>query len=261
MLGTMRRQWRGAVVPVTLLVLAEIYCVATNLQSDSLARPSDIAIAAVQALIDGDILRSTAQTLWAAAAGLGIGLGIGLSVGILLGLFAIFNDLMDFSIEAFRPIPSVALIPVAMLLMGFGYGMEISIVAFATTWPILILTRSAISGIEPRLIEVARALRFGLLARIWKIVLPAALPRIFVALRLAIGIALVVAVTVEISANPLGLGYAMMSAQQSLHPDLMFALLFWTGFVGWVLNAGLFQLERRFFGSAAAANAAVEVVP
>jgi ABC-type nitrate/sulfonate/bicarbonate transport system permease component len=259
-LGTMRRQWRGAVVPVTLLVLAEIYCVATNLQSDSLARPSDIAIAAVQALIDGEILRSTAQTLWAAAAGLGIGLGIGLSIGILLGLFAIFNDLMDFSIEAFRPIPSVALIPVAMLLMGFGYGMEISIVAFATTWPILILTRSAISGIEPRLIEVARALRFGLLARIWKIVLPAALPRIFVALRLAIGIALVVAVTVEISANPLGLGYAMMSAQQSLHPDLMFALLFWTGFVGWVLNAGLFQLERRFFGSAAV-KAAVEVVP
>jgi ABC-type nitrate/sulfonate/bicarbonate transport system permease component len=247
-------------VPVTLLVLAEIYCVATNLQSDSLARPSDIAIAAVQALIDGEILRSTAQTLWAAAAGLGIGLGIGLSIGILLGLFAIFNDLMDFSIEAFRPIPSVALIPVAMLLMGFGYGMEISIVAFATTWPILILTRSAISGIEPRLIEVARALRFGLFARIWKIVLPAALPRIFVALRLAIGIALVVAVTVEISANPLGLGYAMMSAQQSLHPDLMFALLFWTGFVGWVLNAGLFQLERRFFGSAAV-KAAVEVVP
>jgi ABC-type nitrate/sulfonate/bicarbonate transport system permease component len=259
-LGTMRRQWRGAVVPVTLLVLAEIYCVATNLQSDSLARPSDIAIAAVQALIDGEILRSTAQTLWAAAAGLGIGLGIGLSIGILLGLFAIFNDLMDFSIEAFRPIPSVALIPVAMLLMGFCYGMEISIVAFATTWPILILTRSAISGIEPRLIEVARALRFGLFARIWKIVLPAALPRIFVALRLAIGIALVVAVTVEISANPLGLGYAMMSAQQSLHPDLMFALLFWTGFVGWVLNAGLFQLERRFFGSAAV-KAAVEVVP
>jgi ABC-type nitrate/sulfonate/bicarbonate transport system permease component len=256
----MRRQWRGAVVPVTLLVLAEIYCVATNLQSDSLARPSDIAIAAVQALIDGEILRSTAQTLWAAAAGLGIGLGIGLSIGILLGLFAIFNDLMDFSIEAFRPIPSVALIPVAMLLMGFGYGMEISIVAFATTWPILILTRAAIAGIEPRLLEVARALRFGLVARVWKIALPAALPRIFVALRLAIGIALVVAVTVEISANPLGLGYAMMSAQQSLHPDLMFALLFWTGFVGWVLNAGLFQLERRFFGSAAV-KAAVEVVP
>jgi NitT/TauT family transport system permease protein len=253
----MTRKWRGAVVPVTLLLLAEVYCYATNLESDSLARPSDIAIAAVQALIDGDILRSTAQTLWAAAAGLGIGLAIGLSVGILLGLFAIFNDLMEFSIEAFRPIPSVALIPVAMLLMGFGYGMEISIVAFATTWPILILTRAAISGIEPRLIEVARALRFGLLARIWKIVLPAALPRIFVALRLAIGVALVVAVTVEISSNPLGLGYAMMSAQQSLHPDLMFALLFWTGLVGWAINAGLLQVQRRFFGPAAA----VEVLP
>jgi NitT/TauT family transport system permease protein len=159
---------------------------------------------------------------------------------------------MEFSIEAFRPIPSVALIPVAMLVYGFGYRMEIAIVAFATTWPMLLFTRAAVGSIEPRLVEVSRALGFGTLARVWKIILPAALPRIFMAFRLAVGIALIVAVTVEIAANPYGLGYAMMVAQQSLRPALMFAILIWIGLVGWLLNALMIWAQRRLFGPAAA---------
>ena len=67
----------------------------------------------------------------------------------------------------------------------------------------------------------------------------------------ALGIALVVAVTVEITANPLGLGYRMTIAQQSLQPDLMFALLLWIGLLGWSLNALLVRAEARLFGAAA----------
>ena len=77
--------------------------------------------------------------------------------------------------------------------------------------------------------------------------LPAALPRIFVAFRLCVGIALVVAVTTEIAANPQGLGYALMNAQQSLRPDLMFAMLLWIGLLGWGLGAGLLWLQRTWF--------------
>ena len=66
--------------------------------------------------------------------------------------------------------------------------------------------------------------------------IPAALPRIFVAFRLAAGIALIVAVTVEIAINPIGLGSAIMLAQQALRPELMLAYLVWLGMVGWGLN-------------------------
>jgi ABC-type nitrate/sulfonate/bicarbonate transport system permease component len=102
----------------------------------------------------------------------------------------------------------VALIPLALLIYGYGFRMEIAVVAFACFWPLLIITESAVRGIEPRLLEVSRALGFGLAARVFKIVLPAALPRVFVGLRLAAAVSLVVAVTVEITANPIGLGYA-----------------------------------------------------
>jgi ABC-type nitrate/sulfonate/bicarbonate transport system permease component len=242
--------WRGLVVPAALLVLAEIAAIATHLQSDALARPSEIIVAAGNALLDGSLLLATAQTLWSAAAGLAFGIPIGLAAGAVLGLFPVVDRLMNFSIEALRPVPSIALIPVFMMVFGFGYRMESATVAFATVWPILILTRAAVAGIEPRLLEVSRMLGFGLLARTWKIILPAALPRLFVALRLAIGVALIVAVTVEIAANPLGLGNGMMAAQQSLHPDLMLAHLLWLGVVGWGMNASLLWLQRRLFGRA-----------
>jgi ABC-type nitrate/sulfonate/bicarbonate transport system permease component len=249
MRGTWRgAAWRGLLVPAALLVLAEIGAVATHLESDALARPSEIILAALKSLADGSLLSATAQTLWAAAAGLAFGIPIGFVAGVILGLLPVVDRLMNFSIEALRPVPSIALIPVFMMVFGFGYRMESATVAFATVWPILILTRAAVAGIEPRLLEVARMLGFGLVARTWKIVLPAALPRLFVALRLAIGVALIVAVTVEIAANPLGLGNGMMAAQQSLHPDLMLAHLLWLSVVGWGLNATLLWLQGRLFG-------------
>jgi ABC-type nitrate/sulfonate/bicarbonate transport system permease component len=68
---------------------------------------------------------------------------------------------MEVTIEALRPIPSIALLPIALIALGFGYRMEIVIVAFACIWPLLILSRAAVGSIEPRLIEVSRALRLS----------------------------------------------------------------------------------------------------
>jgi sulfonate transport system permease protein len=149
------------------------------------------------------------------------------------------------SIELLRPIPSVALIPLAMLVFGFGLRLEISVVAFATFWPMLVLAQAAARQVEPRLLEVARALQLSPAERFAKIVLPAMVPRLFVALRLGVAIALVVAVTVEIAANPHGMGYTLMIAQQSLDPALMLAWLFWIGAVGYAVNAGALWLQRR----------------
>jgi len=248
---TQRSGWRGLVIPVGLILLAEGAARATGWESSMLAMPSAIAAAFVAALADGTIFTATLQTLATSLGGLALGAALGLVFGILLGLVRTADRLMEFSIEAFRPIPAVALIPIALLVFGFGFRMEMSIVAFAAFWPVLILTRAAVAGVEPRLIDVARALGFGASARVWKIVLPAALPRIFVAFRLAAGIALIVAVTVEIAANPIGLGYNMMLAQQTLRPELMLALLVWLGLVGWAFNLVLLWSQKRLFGPAA----------
>jgi NitT/TauT family transport system permease protein len=238
---------RGLAFPVGVLVLCQLAAMLSHLQSDTLAAPSAALVAGAQAFADGSILLATVQTLGNAFGGLALGGGIGLIAGILLGSSTTADRLMEFSVEALRPIPSVALIPVAMLIFGFGFRMEIAIVSFAAFWPVLILSRNAVAGVDVALFDVARVLRLTPLARTVKIVLPAALPRIFVAFRLAAGIALTVAVTVEVSTNPLGLGYGMMLAEQSLHPELMLAYLLWIGIIGWGFNFAIINAQRRLF--------------
>ncbi len=242
---------KAFMLPVAALVVFEIWVRAIHLQSDSLAPPSAIARAFGEAVADGSVLTATRDTLISAFAGLLIGGAVGLAFGIALGIFQIFDRLMEVTIEAIRPIPSIALLPIALIALGFGYRMEIVIVAFACVWPVLILSRAAVGGIEPRLIEVSRALRLSPADRVRKIIIPAALPRIFLAFRLAAGIALIVAVTVEIAINPIGLGAAIMTAQQALRPDLMLAYLLWIGIVGYLLNIGLVVAQRHMFGRAA----------
>ena len=247
----MSRIAKALAVPAALLVAAELAVRLSGTTSDAVAAPSAVVLSLVKALGDGTMLLATRDTLAAAFAGLGLGATIGLAGGLLFGLVKPLDRLMELTVEAIRPIPSVALIPIGMLVLGFGYRFELVIVAYASIWPMLIMTRAAIAGIEPRLIEVSRALRLSAGQRLVKIILPAALPRIIVAFRLAAGFALVVAVTVEIAANPQGLGYGILIAQQSLDPALMLAYLLWIGLVGYGLNGLLSFAQRRLLGRAA----------
>ena len=238
------RPW---VFPALLLGALEWYARTAGRNSDALAPPTQAIAAFGRALVsrgDDSVLQATAFTLGSAGAGLLIGALSGLLIGLVLGLSRRAASMGFLSIEVLRPVPSVALIPLAMLVFGFGYRMEISVVAFATFWPLLILSQAAVRQMEPCLPEVSMALGLSPWQRISLIVLPAVLPRLFVAFRLGVAIALVVAVTVEIAANPNGMGYALMIAQQSLAPDLMLAWLFWIGVMGYVINVATLSLQR-----------------
>ncbi len=231
--------------PAGALALFEVYARGIGNSSDAIAPPSAALAGFASAVVDGSLLGATAFTLGSAALGLLLAAVLGITAGIALGLSPRATRMSFLSIEIFRPIPSVALIPLAMLMFGFGLKMEFSIVAFACFWPLLLLSQAAVQQVEPRLLEVSRMLRLTPMQRASKIILPAITPRLFVALRLGVAVALVVAVTVEIAANPYGMGYAMMIAQQSLNPGLMLAWLLWISVVGFVINAGALLLERR----------------
>jgi len=235
---------RALALPVAVLAALEVYARTIAVNSDALAPPTQAAQAFLQAVSDGSLFAATGFTLLGAGLGLLIAAVLGIALGILLGLSRHAAQTGFLSVEIFRTIPSVALIPLAMLIFGFGINMEVSVVAFATVWPILILTQTAVRQIEPALLEVARALGLSPGARIAKIIIPAMLPRLFVALRLAVAIALVVAVTVEIVANPYGMGYAIMIAQQSMEPALMLAWLLWIALVGYVVNEAALRLQH-----------------
>jgi ABC-type nitrate/sulfonate/bicarbonate transport system permease component len=236
--------FRPFVFPAVLLGALEVWARTTGQGSDALAPPTAALRAFGGALADGSLLAATAFTLGSAGLGLLIGAVLGLALGTLLGLSRRAARLASLSVEVARPVPSVALSPLALLVFGFGLRMEVSVVAFACLWPVLVLTQAAVLQVEPRLLEVAQALQLSPWQRFVWIVGPAIVPRLFVALRLGVAIALVVAVTVEIAANPHGMGYALIIAQQSLDPALMLAWLGWVGAVGYAINAAALALQR-----------------
>ena len=231
--------------PLAALALFEVYARTAAAGSDAIAPPSAALLAFGRAALDGSLLQATTFTLVSAAVGLLVGGSLGVSLGIALGLSKRAAQISSLSVELLRPVPSVALIPLAMLVFGFGFRMEFAVVAFASFWPTLVLTQAAVAQVEPRLLEVSHVLGLSATQRCFKIVLPAIVPRLFVALRLGVALALVVAVTVEIAANPNGMGYAMMIAQQSLDPALMLAWLGWIGVVGFAINAAALWLQRQ----------------
>ncbi len=89
------------------------------------------------------------------------------------------------------------------------------------------------------MLDVADVMEMSFAEKLRKIILPAAFARINVGLRVAAGIALVVAVTTEIVLNPRGLGYSLILAQQSLNVALMYAQLLWLCVVGYAAQRGL----------------------
>ena len=251
------RRWRGLLVPVALLMLAEGLFRAFVDASDSLAPPSRVLAGWWAIATDGSLLRGTVATIATLLGGLLLGATLGLVVGIALGFSELLRRFSFITIEMLRPIPSVALLPLSLLIFGFGYRMEIAVIAFATFWPSLILTQTAVAQIEPRLIEVSRLMGLTHLQTAWKIVLPAAAPRLMTALRLPSGLALVVAVTAEIVSNPQGLGHDLMIAQETLRPERMLAVLFWVGLIGWSKNAALLRLERHLFAHRAEVDTSI----
>jgi len=236
---------KGLVLPLVLLLLLELATRTVLVRSDTIVSPIVAISTLFKMFRDDELWRMTGFTL--ATSGLGLTLAAVLAVpsGIALGLSARAARASFLTIEVLRPLPSIALAPLALIVFGFGLRMEVSIIAFACFWPILVLSQAAVRQVEPRLLEVGLALRFNSWDRAMKIILPSIVPRLFVALRLSVAIALVVAVTIEVAMNPNGMGYGLVSAQQTLDPASMMAWLIWIAVVGYLLNAAASALQRR----------------
>jgi ABC-type nitrate/sulfonate/bicarbonate transport system permease component len=236
---------RGFLIPGLLLIFWEMAARA-NAIPEALSRPSLIVEAIQSAVLVGSLPLATLQTLQTTMLGLILATAIGIAIGLLLGMSPFLNGVVGPSIEAFRPVPAVALVPLALLLFGFGVSLEVSIVAFACVWPIIVVTIAAVQGLDERLTQIARGLEFPLYLQIVKLILPAAIGRIWVGIRIAAGIALIVAVTVEIIINPRGLGYAMIFAQQMFQVDLVYGYVVWTGILGWLFNLLIQLIDRNW---------------
>src|SRR5262249_2209596 len=145
--------------------------------------------------------KQVAATLDAWALGLALATLISVPIGIIIGTSKMAYEMSSPMIEFMRPIPSVALIPLAILLFGQGFLMKIILVTYAMTWPILFTAIYGVHDVDPVAVETARC--FGLKRRniLWRISLPSAAPLIFTGIRISASIGLIVVIAAELLAS------------------------------------------------------------
>ncbi|MFJ9098501.1 ABC transporter permease [Streptomyces sp. NPDC102405] len=207
---------------------------------DGPARHLFLSSAAVDDILPS-LGRMTAGFALAAVAGIVLGVAVGRS----RRAYALTNPVLQFA----RAVPPPALVPVFVVVFAFGTPMQIASIAFSAVWPVLINTAAGVRNTDPLRLDVAAVLRLNTAERLWFLVLPSALPRIFAGLRLSLSLSLILMVFSELlpgTAN--GIGFTLTEAQTRSDLLTVWAALVLLGALGYLLNTGLLAIEKRLIG-------------
>ena len=220
---------------VVALLLWEVISIAGIVNKSAMPTP----FATFDAIVKhaGGLGSAVLGTLEAWALGIVIAAIAGIAVGTVVGRSRTADAATETLVRMMRPLPSLALIPIAILVAGLGLKMTSGLVSFAAFWPIFINTRAGVHQVDNRFLESASALGLRRFELIRRVVIPASLPMIASGIQVAISLALVVTVSVELVGGTGGLGQFVLAAQQGNATSSMFAGVIVGGSLGWALNA------------------------
>ncbi|WP_428563233.1 MAG: ABC transporter permease [Solidesulfovibrio sp. DCME] len=195
--------------------------------------------------VSGELWRQGGATLGRVLAGFAVGGALGAALGFCCGVFPGLGRAVRVTAEFLRPIPSVALIPVGILLLGIGFGLCLAIAAFACAWPAYVAALAGAGAAGTELRDTARVYGFTPGETVRLVRLPAAMPQVLSGLRIALAVAVAVTVTTEMAASPSGLGSFILECSLARRPEGMYAGIVAVGLLGFGVNACFLALRGR----------------
>jgi ABC-type nitrate/sulfonate/bicarbonate transport system permease component len=196
-------------------------------------------------LTKGSFWDAVSSTIQGWALGLGIAAALAIPLGIVIGSTRLLYRAMRGLIEFLRPIPSVALIPLAILIYGTGLKSKVFLASFAAFWQLIVATLYGVQDVDPVATDTARSFGFSRRQRLFRVTLPSAIPYIATGLRIASAVSLILNVTAELVIGSSGLGRSINVARSGGNEELMYALIIATGILGLLLNEIFVRGERR----------------
>lgn len=198
-------------------------------------------------LVSGGFWSAIGATLAGWGLGLLIGVVAGVVLGTLIGLSGVLRISTAVVVEFLKTVPIIAILPLAILVLGTGLTTKITLVAFGVLWPLLVQTIYGVRAMDPVIRDTATALGIGPLRRFSVVVLPSAAPFIATGIRVAAAGALILTIVVELIAGGSGLGVlistAALSGAQAL--PAMYARIIVAGILGFAMAALITRAERR----------------
>lgn len=249
----LRRGFSIATRWIVLLGILVVWQVATMLMDNTFfPTPAKIVQQAARLwLPDGDglLTRSMRQdvlpSIARALAGFALAVVLGIALGTAIALSRRLEAYLDWILQFMRAVPPPTLFPVFLILLGTTDQMRIALIAFGSVWPVLLNTIEGVRSVRPLTLETARVFRINPAARLFKVVLPAAGPKILAGVRTSVSLALILMVISEMIASSSGIGYQLVQAQRSFAITRMWAGILLLAILGYLFNFVLTLVERR----------------
>ena len=165
--------------------------------------------------------------------------------GAVVGLVPFLRRATRTTVEFLRPIPSVAIIPLAVLVAGLSREAALVVVVYAPFWQVFIQVLYGVGDVDTVADDTARSYGLSRLQRLRHVVLPTALPYVITGFRLAASIALVLTITAELVIGNPGIGRQIDVYRSAPDAPGLYALVLVTGLLGLLVNLVTRLVERR----------------
>jgi ABC-type nitrate/sulfonate/bicarbonate transport system permease component len=170
---------------------------------------------------------------------------IAIPLGILIGTSRFADDSTRGVLEFLKPIPPIALIPVALLVWGPSTTMKLTLIAFGATRVLLIQVVYGVRAVDQVALSMARSYRLGRVQTLRRVVLPGMSPYIVTGLRVSAAVALIVTIVTEMVGGVPGLGQGILEAQNANALPRMYAMILLSGALGLAANGAFELIERQ----------------
>ncbi|MEU0137251.1 ABC transporter permease [Streptomyces sp. NPDC006296] len=211
------------------------------------ALPGPVAVAgrAGELIADGTLTDDALASLRRVLTGFALGTLLAVPVGFLMGWYPVARGLLEPYVQFFRTVPPLAMIPLAIVLLGIGEVPKVFVIFLAAFLSSVVAAYQGVVGVNRTLIDAARVLgaRDGTI--FLKVVVPASAPFILVGMRIGLGSAWGTLVAAELIAAQEGLGFRMQSAQLYYDLPTIFVGLITIGLLGLLMDRLLLLAERR----------------
>lgn len=242
---------RALFLPLLLVALWQIW--GQGLPEKSQAPlPIGVFDAAVELIGSGDLPMAVLLSLGRVALGFLLAGSLALVLGLLMGYIRAVERNLDPIVESFRPVAPIALLPLAILWFGTGTPAAVFVVAYAAFFPMIVNTIHGVKTAERRLVQAAQTLGLSRAQILQAVILPAALPAIFVGARLSMGLAWMSIVAAELAVGSKGGGGGtggigeMMFVFYAYYIELdsIVVCMITVGLVALAIDHGLRRLQR-----------------
>jgi len=213
-----------------------------------LPTPADVGRVTLDMLRSGELARHFFTSLGRVAEGFGLAALAALGLGVLVSLCVPLRFMVEPIIEFVRPIPPLAFLPMFLVWFGLGEASKVAFIGYTTFFPMFVAIAASVLRVDVVLLRAAASLGASRADLVRRVILPAALPGVVVALRLGIGLALFVIVGAEFMGADAGLGHLIMEGRVFFNPAQIVMGALVLGLLGSLLNTLLLTAERRMLG-------------